>query len=79
MQAITVKFLPATNNRPARLKATANAGSVTLSYHNIDADDKYLAAATALCEQYGWDRRYDLINGTLTDGSEVYVLVHKAR
>ena len=53
MQAITTKYLPCTNVRGAHIKATAQAGSVTLSWdHSLDAGDNHKAAAMALVDKY---------------------------
>ncbi len=37
MQAITTKFLPCTNTKPSRIKATCERGSVTISVDQIDS------------------------------------------
>lgn len=52
MQAIITKFLGPTNTRSARIKATAWAGSVTVSYnHALMPFDNHRAAAQALCDK----------------------------
>ena len=49
MQAIVTKYLGPTNNRCARVKATAQAGSVTISWDcALDVDANHDAAAIAL-------------------------------
>ena len=49
MQAIITKYLPATNFKPARMKASCARGSVTVSYdHDLDSEGNHLAAASAL-------------------------------
>lgn len=54
-QAIETKYLPATNNRGSRIKATAWAGSVTVPYdYALDADANHKAAAMALIAKYEW-------------------------
>jgi len=55
MQAIVTKYLPATNTRGSRIKATAYAGSVTVSWdHSISSEaENYRAAAMALVTKYG--------------------------
>lgn len=75
MQAILVKYLPATNVKPARLKARALAGSVTIMYHSVPIDysgTTDLYAAIKLCEKLGWTTE-DLVEGTLPDGDSVFV------
>jgi hypothetical protein len=60
MQAIQTKFLPATNYKPARIKASCRRGSITISYHNIIIpagasayeDGRHIAAAKALCDLF---------------------------
>ena len=52
-QAIITKFIPATNTRPARIKATAWGGSITISY-DFSGDHSHTRAAQALMEKLGW-------------------------
>lgn len=57
MQALVTKYLGPTNYRDARVKATAEAGSVTLSWdHALDVTDNHDAAAMALVRKMGWDK-----------------------
>jgi hypothetical protein len=54
-QAIVTKYLGPTNFRGSRVKATASAGSVTVSWdHALDAESNHVAAAKALAVKYGW-------------------------
>lgn len=54
-QAIETKFLGATNFKGSRVKATAEAGSITLSWdHALNGPDNHIAAAKALVEKFGW-------------------------
>jgi hypothetical protein len=54
-QAIVTAFLAPTNHRPARVKAMADAGSITLSWdHALGVEDNHRAAASALAERFGW-------------------------
>lgn len=56
-QAITTKFIPATNTKPARVKATTEAGSVIVSFHTDKSEtteERHIAAAKALAEKFGW-------------------------
>ncbi len=71
MQAITVKFLPATNFKPSRYKAIAQAGSVTIS--NDYTGKAHREAALALCAKFNWEG--DLLEGGDHDGNYVYVFV----
>lgn len=59
MKAIKTKFLPATNNRGSRIKATAEGGErdhqVTIGYpHEFNAEQAHQQAAKALCAKMGW-------------------------
>lgn len=58
-QAIETKYLPATSNRGARIKATAWAGNVTVPYdYALNADDNHKAAALALRHKMGWQGKF---------------------
>lgn len=53
MQAIITKFIPPTNTRPARYKATCERGSLTLSAnYKLDANENHRAVCDALCAQF---------------------------
>lgn len=73
MQAITVRILPPTNTKPARVQARATAGKgPVLSVSAYDGyDDAIRAAAKGLAEKYGWKGRYFL--GNTHDGRYVFV------
>jgi hypothetical protein len=72
MQAITVKFLGPTNSRGSRLKATAQAGSVTLERdHALNVNADYARVALALCNRFGWTGDY--CGGFLPNGDCVFV------
>lgn len=67
-QAIVTKYLGPTNTRPARVKATAQAGSVTVSWdHAFSVDGNHGTAARALCTKFGWRGR--LCGGGMPDGT----------
>ena len=52
MQAIITKYLGPTNHRGSRIKATAWAGSVTVSYdYSVDSGGNHKAAAQAVCDK----------------------------
>jgi hypothetical protein len=72
-QAISTKFLGPTNTRGARVKASAQAGSVTVLWdHALNVDDNHTVAARALAEKYGWQGAW--IAGGAADGTgNVYV------
>lgn len=73
MQAITVKYLPATNYRPSRYKAEAQAGSVTLAYdYSLNSDENAVRAAKALADKLEWDYG-KWIGGETKDDSWAFV------
>lgn len=80
MQTVITKYLPATNTKGSRIKATTS-GSVktfTRSYnHNISAFDNHKNAAAALMHQLGWDYA-DAIGGDTKDGT-VWVFIDRDR
>ena len=68
MKAISTKFLPCTNSRGSRIKATEPDGaSVTATYdHGKNSDQNHAAAALKLCEKMKWTGR--LQGGSTKDG-----------
>jgi hypothetical protein len=66
-QAIVTKFLGPTDHRGSRIKATAEAGSITVSWdHGLGVEENHLKAATALAWRFGWlDDGSKLHGGTL--------------
>jgi hypothetical protein len=55
-QAITTKYLGPTNFRGSRVKATAEAGSVTISWDDAKSvEANHDAAAAALAAKFGWN------------------------
>ena len=76
MQAIHVKYLPCTNTRGSRIKATCAAGSLAISYpYELSGQAVYRAAAEALAQKLGWTGHYygDLHGGCLPDGTYCFV------
>lgn len=79
MQAITTKYLSATNTKPSRIKAECEAGSLTLPFSVCDevgelrGETPDQRCAYALMRKLGWDN--DLASGTVKDGTGVHVLV----
>ena len=56
IQAITTKFIGATDSRGARIKATCASGSATVSYrHDICLIDAHKEAFVALIKKLGWE------------------------
>ena len=80
MQAITTKYLGATNFRGARVKATCQAGSITVSWDCAgNVDENHDLAARALIVKLGWnaDCYEQWHRGALPDGTgNEYVNAH---
>ena len=75
MQAIQTRYLAPTNTRGARIKAWAQAGSITIPYpHELSGQAVHRAAALALDEKYGWKRQY--LGGQLPNGDYAFVADH---
>ncbi len=52
-QAIVTKFIPATNYRGSRIKASCDRGNITISYPDeLSGADCHIAAADALCAKF---------------------------
>lgn len=67
-QAIVTKYFGPTNFRGARVKASAQAGSITISWdHALNADENHTAAAKAFAEKMKWDGAWS--GGALPSGS----------
>jgi hypothetical protein len=76
MQAIITKYLSATNSRGSRIKATCEAGSITIDYpHELSGMAVHAAAAKALVEKLGWGHAHygDLMGGGLPSQGYVFV------
>ena len=77
LQAITTKYLGPTDFRGARIKATAQAGSITIAWdHGLDPVDNHAAAAAALCKKMGWDRVHFALAGAKLPGGNGFVFIH---
>jgi hypothetical protein len=54
-QAIVTKYLGPTNHRGSRVKATAQAGSITIHWDDaLDVSANHARAALALAKKFGW-------------------------
>jgi hypothetical protein len=72
MQAIETKYLGPTNHRGARIKATAQAGQITVPYdHALDFGENHIAAARAYAQRKGWLGSW--VGAQAPDGRFVYV------
>jgi hypothetical protein len=73
MQAIVTKYIGPTNVRGSRVKATAQAGSVTLHWDNsLNSDQNHKAAALALATKLDWSYG-QWVSGGLPDGTTAWV------
>ena len=70
MKAITVKYIPATDTKPTRLKAfDADGNQITVSRHkwpDLDGEELSKKAAIELCIKMKWDG--DLVGGWIKSG-----------
>lgn len=80
-QAITTKYLGPSNVRGARVKASAEAGSVTLSWnHALNSDENHRKAAEALRDKMGWNTDgYGELHGGGLPGQSGYAFVFENR
>ena len=75
-QAITTKYIGPTNHRGSRVKATAEAGSVSLSWDSaLNSDKNHIAAALALVSKFGWKGEWRG-GGLPGNGGYVFVCNH---
>ncbi len=89
MQSIQTKYLPATNTRGSRIKATCERGSITIDYpHELSGDEVHREAVRQLLERFvseDWAERSippsqnpwkrDFVSGSLPDGTMAHVLL----
>jgi hypothetical protein len=72
MQAIVTKYLGATNVRGSRVKATAQAGSLTMHWDDaLNSDANHRKAALNLAAKLRWSGVW--ISGGLPSGESVWV------
>lgn len=75
MQAIQTKYLPVTNTKGSRIKATCAAKSITVGWdYGLNIEDNHTQAAMLLVFELGWN--VELKSGQLKDGSFVHVIVN---
>ena len=74
LAAIETKFIPCTNYRPSRVKATCQAGSLTLSWNDaLDVARNHRAVAEALARKLNWAGKW--VGGHLPKLKRGYVFV----
>ncbi len=80
-QAIVTRYLSATDHKGSRVKAIADAGSVTLPWdHALNAERNMHAAAYALAMKFNWLEGRKLVGGSMPVSSgytHCFVLVSK--
>jgi hypothetical protein len=74
MQAIVTKYLGPTNTRGARVKATAQRGSVTVPWdYALDAPGNHRVACMAALVEWEWKGEWT--GGQLPDGRYAFVCI----
>ena len=76
MQAILTKKLPCTNTRPSRMKASCQAGSLTVSYaYDLNIEENHERACALLIAKLGWScyTPSKIVCGQLPDGTYAHV------
>lgn len=76
-QAILTKHIGPTNTKGSRVKASADAGSITASWdYALNIRENHQNAALALAKKLGWDKINEYIGGSYKNGY-VFVAVPK--
>ena len=71
MKAIQVKYLPATNHRGSRFKASTGHDTVTVGYqYDLDQESNELFACKKLMKKLGWT--HEMVRGTF-NGNAYFV------
>lgn len=79
-QAITTRYLGPTNFRGSRVKASAQAGSVTINWDDaLNSEENHRNAALCLMVKFGWDMHSVIAgSGELPDGrGSCFVMARK--
>ncbi len=75
-QGITTKYLCPTNHRGARIKVTAQAGSITVPWdYALNTSDNHAIAAGQLALKWGWEGEY--VGAQMANGGYTFVDVSK--
>ena len=80
MQAIITKYQGPTYTKGSRVKATCDAGSITLQWdHALNTQENHEVAAAALRVKLGWgtETHGELISGQLPTGAFCHVFMPK--
>lgn len=86
MQAILTKYLPVTESRGSRIKASCERGSIVIPYpHELSGDECHRAAVQALLDKFTsedeksgrlhchWNKQF--VTGALPNGDYCHVLI----
>lgn len=74
-QAIVTRYYGPTNTRGSRVKATCDAGSLTVSWdYALDAPENHAAAVYALAHKLGWAGEW-ILGGMPQASRDAYVAV----
>lgn len=66
MQALTTKFIPATDHHGSRIKVRAQVGTITVPWdHAKDVPENHDAAALTFLKKWGWPGHW--VRGSLPD------------
>ena len=77
-QAIRTRYFGPTNYRGSRIKASCEAGQVTVPYdQGINLSENHIAAADALLAKLGWNERSSIESGMLGNMDGAHVLVDR--
>ncbi len=84
MKAIFTKVIPATDNKPTRIKAWADCGSITVSRHSrdtieLDGVKLFAAVALKLAAKYNWSGTLIAGGAPSNDIAEVFVFADSDR
>lgn len=75
MQAIVTHYLGPTDRRGSRVKATAQVGSMAITWDDaLDSDDNHRVAAEAFARKMGWLRGGVMHSGVLPNGDHCHVI-----
>lgn len=76
MKAIVTHYLPATEARGSRIKATAEGGNTRTIEYDHGSSNVHRKAAEALCDWMGWPG--ELMEGGLSNGDMVFVFYEES-
>ena len=79
-KAIQVKYIPATDTKPTRLKAwTKDNKSLVVSRDSLDTENPMLDLVVRYCENLGWTNYTRILSGGLPNGDDVFILDYSGK